>query len=227
MTTPSQQEFYQMLMTVQDGTASQQQLDRWEQLIIDSPQARHWYFQFQCQAVALTDYHRQRVFLNETADESSASKDAPMHFPKQDDDGTGAQPPAVPQSRHFHASRWLLWIGSVAAMLLASIYLLTNHPWEKPIPGGSLSYVEQAVWNGVGPERNQLQKNHIYRLKSGSIRANLVGGGIASLAAPAEFRIVDDSTIELTQGKLIGRLPNPDSSLRIYCQNLQKQSLKS
>ena len=33
MTTPSQQEFYQMLMTVQDGTASQQQLDRWEQLL--------------------------------------------------------------------------------------------------------------------------------------------------------------------------------------------------
>lgn len=98
-----------------------------------------------------------------------------------------------------------------------------------PVDGAAITYANQAYWGGSldeAPTAGRYLKNEVlYQLQAGSVRLQMEAGAIVSIAAPASFRIMDASTLELKAGKLTARLPEPSSELLVRAGELEIRDL--
>jgi hypothetical protein len=70
------------------------------------------------------------------------------------------------------------------------------------------------------PDRNGWLERGVYRLRAGTVRLQTEAGAIVSIAAPAEFELIESDVLRLLNGKLLARMLRDESTLKVMANGL-------
>ncbi len=205
MTDTEREEFLRLIAAFQDDCLSEDELAHLDQALQEDAEKRQLFIEVQERSTALTELLREDAF--------SKTQDADS------------------QTVGVLRGRVRLFVGPIVAVTTCIALMV----WLQPRPaavsgeGAAITYVNQGHWGGPpdeAPVAGTLLHNQVlYRLQAGSVRLQMEAGAIVSIAAPASFRVVDASTLELKTGKLTARLPDPSSDLLVRAGELEIRDL--
>lgn len=228
-------ELHELIHAVCDGRATQLELQRFNQLMLDDPQRQWLYLRYAhlqgslCWdggSAAEWDALRQmKVRLSRVngADAQSAEISQPS------DTANAVEAPRLiqPGSSHFAPStNALLRRGSMAILGLALVMLLsvvalwvTQFGRVTPSVGPPIAVLASAVdavWDlPIPPQTGQPVGAGKLRLAQGLARFNFENGAVVTLQGPAEFEIISPRRALLHSGRLAANAPNEAIGFRI------------
>jgi hypothetical protein len=215
MNDDSEMVFLQRLAAFQDGSLTPIEMAEFEEALCEAPQQRRLFIETQYRCVEIAEHFRAASF----------SIDNPSS--------------AITPRR---TSRWLIAAGLATAISLLCFQWFLNPirlantvqndrgaqnadiAVDLVRPQGlpdnvfaTITYDHGATWGTRRPEFSVsavgLRAGVRYHLQSGSLRLRMQGGAIVALAAPAQFKGISPTELELVSGKLAARLPDDNCEL--------------
>lgn len=221
MNDAEQDDFLKQIVAFQVDGLSEAELADFDSVLFNDEEKRRLFIETQRRSVAIADDFRNQALTAASCDDVELARTP---------DSLGDQLPGTPNNSirdraGVNAWKWAFSILIAATLLLAGAFQLAIQDDQPSVTLNSfvtfakVTYSDGAVWR-VGEKVNsdeprQMSVSVPYELVSGKARLEMHGGGIVTLAAPALFRGLGPSELELLSGKIAARMPTADNELTI------------